>query len=177
MSTVISRARAIVAVIAIAALLTGGYGLYRAQAHEQRDVADEYSFVVGFLEEPAYAGEQNGLDLRISTIDPTGGVNSEPVEGAEETLTAEVIFGDQSMPLEIDTVYNEPGSYRAIFFPTMPGDYTFHITGTLGDTQIDETFTSADGEFGAVQDPAPLQFPPLSGTPAAGTPVAATPAA
>src|SRR3712207_5158909 len=128
MSTTISRIRALVAVAAIAALLVGGYGLFRADAHEQRDVADEFSFVVGFLDEPAFAGEQNGLDLRIATLDPTGGVNSGPVEGAEETLTAEVRFGDASMPLEIEPVYNEPGSYRAIFFPTTPGDYTFHIT-------------------------------------------------
>lgn len=170
-----SRIRQILALTAVAALLLGGYGLFRADAHEQRDVADQYSFVVGFLDEPAFAGEQNGLDLRISTLDPTGGVSSEPVEGAEETLSAEVSYGDQTMPLELDTVYNEPGSYRAIFFPTAPGDYSFHITGTIGDTSIDETFTSADGEFGAVQDPAPLQFPALNGTPVA-SPVAATPA-
>ncbi len=167
-----SRLRQILALTAVAALLLGGNGLFRADAHEQRDVADQYSFVVGFLAEPAFAGEQNGLDLRISTLDPTGGVNSEPVEGAEETLSAEVNYGDQSMPLELDTVYNEPGSYRAIFFPTAPGDYSFHITGTIGDTPIDETFTSADGEFSAVQDPAPLQFPVLGGTPVAATPAA-----
>ncbi len=165
-----SRLRQVLALTAVAALLIGGYGLFRADAHEQRDVADRYSFVVGFLAEPAFAGQQNGLDLRISTLDPTGGVNSEPVEGAEETLSAEVGYGDQSMPLELDTVYDEPGSYRAIFFPTAPGDYSFHITGTIGETAIDETFTSADGAFGAVQDPAPLQFPALNGTPVAATP-------
>lgn len=168
------RLRQLLALTAVVALLATGYGLFRAEAHEQRDVADQYSFVVGFLNEPAYAGEQNGLDLRISTLDPTGGVASEPVEGAEETLTAEVRYGDQSMPLEIETVYNEPGAYRAIFFPTAPGDYTFHITGTIGETEIDETFTSADGEFSAVADPAPLQFPALGATPMAATPVAAT---
>lgn len=167
-----SRLRQSLAVVAVAALLIGGYGLLRADAHEHRDVANKYSFVVGFLAEPAFAGQQNGLDLRISTLDPTGGVNSQPVEGAEATLTAEVSYGDQTMPLTIDTVYNEPGSYRAIFFPTAPGDYSFHITGTLGDTPIDETFTSADGEFGAVEDPAPLQFPKLDGTPSAATPAA-----
>ncbi|HEV2526922.1 MAG TPA: hypothetical protein VGT61_00510 [Thermomicrobiales bacterium] len=172
-----TRMRSMITVATVLALLIGGYGLLQATAHEQRDVADEYSFVVGFLEEPAYAGEQNGLDLRISTLDPTGGVNSEPVEGAEETLTATVSFGELSMPLEISPVWNTPGSYRAIFFPTTPGDYSFHITGTLGDTEIDETFTSADGEFSSVQDPTPLMFPPLSGTPVAGTPAAATPAA
>ena len=175
--TTMSRLRALIGVIVIAALLTGGYGLFRAEAHEPREVADQYSFVVGFLVEPAFAGEQNGLALRIATLDPSGGVDSEPVEGAEETLSATVGYGDLTMPLEIEPVSSTPGTYRAIFFPTMPGDYTFTITGTIGETTIDETFSSADGEFGAVQDPAPLQFPPLSGTPVAGTPAAATPTA
>lgn len=167
-----SRLRQVLALTAVVALLATGYGLFRAEAHEQRDVAGEFSFVVGFLNEPAYAGEQNGLDLRISTLDPMGGVDSVPVEGAEESLTAEVRYGDQSMLLEFDTVYNEPGAYRAIFFPTAPGDYTFHVTGTIGETEIDETFASADGEFSAVQDPAPLQFPALGATPTAATPAA-----
>ena len=167
-----SRFRQFLSLTAVAALLIGGYGLFRADAHEHRDVAEKYSFTVGFLAEPAFAGQQNGLDLRISTLDPTGGVNSTPVEGAEETLSAEVGYGDQSMPIIIEPVYNEPGSYRAIFFPTTPGDYRFHISGTIGETTIDETFTSADGEFGAVQDPAPLQFPVIDGTSVAATPAA-----
>lgn len=167
-----SRLRQILALAAVVALLIGGVGLYRASAHEHRDVADTFSFTVGFLDEPAFAGQQNGLDLRISTLDPTGGVNSQPVEGAEATLTAVVGYGDQTLPITVEPVYNEPGSYRAIFFPTAPGDYSFHITGTIDDTPIDETFTSADGEFGAVQDPAPLQFPTRTGTPVAATPAA-----
>ena len=165
-----TRLRQVLALTAVVALLIGGVGLYRASAHEHRDVADKYSFTVGFLAEPAFAGQQNGLDLRISTLDPTGGVNSQPVEGAEETLTAEVGYGDQTMPITIEPVYNEAGSYRAIFFPTAPGDYSFHITGTIDDTPIDETFTSADGQFSAVQDPAALQFPKAGGTPTAATP-------
>ena len=168
----LSRFRQLLALTAVAALLIGGVGLYRASAHEHRDVAAKYSFTVGFLAEPAFAGQQNGLDLRITTLDPTGGTNSQPVEGAEETLKAEVSFGGQTMPLSIDTVYNEPGAYRAIFFPTAPGDYSFHITGTIDGTPIDETFDSADGKFGPVEDPAPLQFPKLDGTPVAVTPAA-----
>lgn len=163
---------AVVAAVAVALAAVFAGGGFRADAHEQRDVADQYSFVVGFLAEPAFAGQQNGMSLEISTLDPTGGTDSDPVEGAEETLTAEVIYGDASMPLELDAVYNQPGAYGAIFFPTLPGDYTFHITGTIGDTAIDETFTSADGGFGAVEDPTPLMFPPLSGSPTAATPAA-----
>lgn len=167
-----SRLRQSLALVAVVALLISGYGLLRADAHEHRDVANKYSFVVGFLAEPAFAGQQNGLSLTVSTLDPTGGTNSQPVEGAEQTLTAEVMYGGQTMPLTLEPVYNEPGSYRAIFFPTAPGDYSFHITGTIEGNDIDETFDSADGEFGPVEDPAPLQFPKVGGTPSAATPAA-----
>ena len=40
-----------------------------------------------------------------------------------------------------------------------PGDYTFRIYGTIDGTEIDESFTSGPETFGAVEDPAPLQFP------------------
>lgn len=168
------RAFRLTALLAVALLLAGGLGLTTVSAHEHRDVAKKYTFVVGFLAEPAYAGQQNAMDLRISTIDPTGGTNSQPVEGAEKSLKAEVMYGDQSMPLTIEPVYNQKGSYKGIFFPTVPGDYSFHITGTLDGTPIDETFKTSDGKFGPVEDPAPLMFPHVN---AEGTPVAATPTA
>ena len=82
-----------------------------------------------------------------------------PVDGLEETLKAEVIFGDQTMELPLNARFGTPGAYESVFFPMKPGDYTFRIYGTLGDTDIDESFTSSPEGFGAVEDPAPLQFP------------------
>ncbi len=40
-----------------------------ASAHERRTIVDEYEFVDGFLDEPAFVGLKNGLDLAISQID------------------------------------------------------------------------------------------------------------
>lgn len=144
------------------ALVTSG-----AAAHEQRDVADgQFSFVVGFLNEPAYSGEMNGLDLRIALLDAAATpvaageeAPTTPVEGLETTVQAEVFFADQAMPLVISASYGEPGSYESIFFPTQPGDYSFHIFGTINGVAIDETFTSGPETFGPMEDPAPLQFP------------------
>ncbi len=138
-----------------------------ASAHERRDVADgQYRFVVGFLEEPAFSGEKNGLDLRVAKLDPAATPVAEgedppttPVEGLESTLQAEVFFADQSMPLVISASFGEPGSYESVFFPTQPGDYSFHIFGTIEGVAIDETFTSGPDTFGPMEDPAPLQFP------------------
>lgn len=136
-----------------------------ADAHEVRPIADgKYQIVVGFMDEPAFAGEQNGLEFWVSDISaatPTadGETEGAPVGGLEETLQAEVIFADQTMALELSPRWNEEGAYESAFFPTAPGDYTFRIFGTIDGTEIDESFTSSPEGFSSVQDPAPLQFP------------------
>jgi hypothetical protein len=136
---------------ALAAALTLVVGVGVAAAHEQRDVGD-YTFSVGFLEEPVFTGQKSGLDLRVAR----GG---EPVEGLEETLQAEVTFSGQSRDLEISPVFGQPGAYRSVFFPTAAGPYSFHITGDIDGTPIDETFSSGPDTFGEVADVAGGQFP------------------
>ena len=43
--------------------------------------------------------------------------------------------------------------------PTKVGDYTFHITGTVGTTSVDEKFESGPGRFGSIESTDPLQYP------------------
>jgi hypothetical protein len=132
-------------------VLTTVVGVGTALAHEVREVGD-FTFVVGFLDEPVYTGQKSGLDLHVSR-------GEEPVEGLEETVTAEVIFGDDTRPLEISAAFGEPGAYRSVFFPTAAGPYTFHITGEIDGTPIDEEFTSGPDTFSEVQDATGGQFP------------------
>lgn len=80
------------------------------------------------------------------------------VVGLQETLQAEVIYGDQSMPLPL-TPGTELGVYESVFFPTAVGDYTFHIFGEIEGTAIDETFTSSPEGFDSVQAIEDFQFP------------------
>ena len=70
-----------------------------------------------------------------------------------------MIYGDESMTLELEPVFNQPGHYRAIFFPTAIGAYTFHITGEIDGNEIDEEFTSGPETFSEVEPIEPLQFP------------------
>jgi hypothetical protein len=138
-----------------------------ASAHERRDVADgQYQFVVGFLDEPAFAGEKNGLSLRITKPagpDATPAADGEearlPVEGLEQTLKAEVIYGTQRMDLPLSPAFRDPGHYQSYFFPMAEGDYSFHITGEIEGNAIDETFTSSPEGFNAVEPREPLEFP------------------
>lgn len=126
-----------------------------ASAHERRQVGD-YSFVVGFLTEPSVLEEPNGLDLRVSQGE---GDDATPVEGLANTLQAEVIFGGESMQLELEPAFGQPGAYQAHFIPTAVGAYTFHITGSINGMEVDETFTSGPDTFSEVQSRAGQSFP------------------
>jgi hypothetical protein len=144
----------LLASVGLALLLSATFAL-TGSAHEHRTVADDtYELTIGFLDEPAYVNLKNGLSLRVVTVD-----GEKPVEGLSDTLEAEVIYGDQSMKLELEPVFNDPGHYRAIFFPTATGAYTFHITGEIEGNEIDETFESGPETFSEVEPIEPLQFP------------------
>jgi len=121
-------------------------------AHGGREVG-EYEFTVGFFAEPAFEGQKNGVDLRIADAD------GEPVEGVEETLEVEITQGDSTLTLPLRTVFETPGRYTADFFPTVPGQYTFRFFGTVGDLEVNESFTSEVDGFNSVQPTEDLQFP------------------
>lgn len=127
-----------------------------AAAHEGREVG-EYVIVFGWRVEPALAGQLNGPELYITHHD-----SDEPVEGAEATLQLEVSMGDQSMIVPLRAAWQEPGHYIGDLIPTRPGDYSFRLTGTIGETSIDEVFTSADGEFSTVEPASDVMFPQIS---------------
>lgn len=135
----------------LGAMLTALVGIGVASAHESREVG-AYTFSVGFLDEPVFSGQKSGLDLRVAR-------GEEPVEGLEETLEAEVTFAGQSRTLEISPVFNQPGAYRSVFFPTAAGPYTFHVFGEIEGEAVDESFTSGPETFSEVQDVAGGQFP------------------
>ena len=164
------------AVGCVAAALVAAFLPLVASAHEHREIVNgQYEVTIGFIEEPAFAGEQNGLWVEFVSLaapaatpeavgaEAGGEHGGTPVEGLVGAIQAEVIFGDQRMPLELTPAFGEPGVYHGIFFPTQPGDYTFRLFGDLQGNQIDESFTSAPEGFDAVQDPAPLQFPKPAG--------------
>jgi len=155
--------RMLAALALAVSMLVSAVGL--ASAHEHRDVGP-YALIVGFRNEPAIADEPNGLDLRVTQGDPDE-PDAKPVEGLEKTLKAEVLFGGQSMPLTLRAVYGKPGAYTADFIPTQPGDYTFHIFGTINGTTVDERFTSSPTTFSPVRDRSTLTFPAAAEPPLA----------
>ena len=128
-----------------------------ALAHEEREVG-KYHFAVGFGDEPAYTGQKNSIQLILADA------NDKPVVDLGDTLKVEVAFGDQKMDLTLEPnfevgEFGTPGDYRAWFFPTRPGDYTFHFTGSIKGESMDESFTSSPTTFSSVTDPTQGEFP------------------
>jgi len=152
-------------------------------AHEGREVG-EYIIEIGWRVEPAYTGLMNGPEITITRHasedeaehaedeataeaegEHTNAETEEPEEesigvtGLEGTLQIEVIFGPASKTLDLRPVFTEPGHYTADLIPTRPGDYIFRVFGTVEGTEIDETFSAADGQFSTVEPIEDIQFP------------------
>jgi hypothetical protein len=149
-----SRLLAVVAAVAVVAS-TLIVNTNVALGHERRTVGP-YTFVVGWINEPAYVNLMNSLDL---TVTETSGAKA--VEGLDKTLKAEVTFGgsSQAQPLTLAARFGLPGKYSGYVLPTKAGEYTFHITGTVATLNVDEKFESGPGRFGSIESTDPLQYP------------------
>ena len=132
-----------------------------ASAHERRDLAGgKYQSVVGFLTEPAYQGQINGLSLAVtSKTEKNADGTARPIEGLEKTLKAQVLAGGKTLDLTLQARFGQAGNYAGYFQPTAAGQYRFRIYGTINGEQIDEMFESGPGRFNDVESIAPLQFP------------------
>lgn len=141
---------------AVAALLIAGV----ADAHVVKNFGT-YSVALGWVHEPTYVGEQNAVQVVIK--DAAGKAVTDLNDGDLKVTVS--IGGKTSDPLDLlntfdpDTGLGIPGDYEAPIIPTAPGDYTFHLTGTIHSTAVDETATSSDATFNTVVDGTGIQFP------------------
>ncbi|HZQ34830.1 MAG TPA: hypothetical protein VFD32_02780 [Dehalococcoidia bacterium] len=141
----------------IAALATAAFTLFAAfpgvaSAHEKRQIG-AFTFVVGFLNEPAIVDQPNSIDLTITDA------NNQPVSGAEKTLKAQLIYGGETQEMTLSPRFNAPGKYNAYFIPTKTGTWKFHFTGSVDNQAVDELFTSGPGRFNDVAGTSELDFP------------------
>jgi hypothetical protein len=157
------RARVLMALATVAAVpvlfiaATAG----TASAHVLKTVGP-YHLLIGFGSEPTYAGEQNSVFLLLTSA-KTGA----PIvdEGLGDTLKVAVGFGTQTKQLPLvssfdpDSGQGTKGVYNAYFIPTVPGDYTFHFSGTIHTTKVNLTVKSSPTTFDSAHDPAGIQFP------------------
>jgi hypothetical protein len=131
-----------------------------AAAHTVKQVGP-YSVAIGWVREPTYVGQLNAVQVVIkdSKGNPVSDLSADDLKVVVSTA------GQQSDPMSLAPTFDEdtglgiPGDYEAPLIPTAPGDYTFHVTGTIHSTKIDETATSSDTTFDSVVDPSAVQFP------------------
>ncbi|HEX6099822.1 MAG TPA: hypothetical protein VF432_26150 [Thermoanaerobaculia bacterium] len=120
-----------------------------ASAHERQALrvgGKTYIVVVGFSNEPVFVGDKSGVDLRVRLADPKAPLNfSSPnvkaVEKLESSLQVEISAGGRKKVFDLETVFRDPGAYRAHFFPTAATTYGFRIFGKLNAVPVELTFT------------------------------------
>jgi len=123
--------------------------------------AGTYSLAIGWAHEPTYVGEQNAVQVIVTTA------AGRPVDDLKAGDLAVVVStgGQQSTSLQLVPMYDADtglgihGDYEAALMPTAPGDYTFHVTGSVHGTTVDETETSSDSTFNSATDATGVQFP------------------
>lgn len=140
------------AVVALLAALTWA-GTQPAAAHESREV-DRFTFVVGFAAEPAYTYIPNAVSLSITETE-----SEEPFEDLGDSLQVDVTFGEETFTSTLRPQFGEPGSYRADFVPSRPGQWTFRFYGTVDGVEVDETFVSGPETFNDVHSLSEESFP------------------
>lgn len=147
--------RLLVAVALIVASVTATAG--DVAAHERRAVGP-YQLVVGWLEEPSYAGRPNAVSLIVTD---TRSTPAKAVEGLERTVSVEVYQGGLTTPFAaaFRARPGAPGAYAADLIPTREGGYRFVITGKVESLEVHEVFESGPGRFDEVRSPTALQYP------------------
>lgn len=121
-----------------------------ASAHESITVGD-YTLEIGWLSEPPVVGQQNAIVVNVSKGE------EEPVEDVS-SLTVTISYGGQDKTLTLQPLGEEtPGQFIAPVLPTVPGQYTIKLGGTLGDTAVDSEVQPEE-----VQPADTLQFPSVT---------------
>jgi hypothetical protein len=131
---------ALLFVIALAAI-----GARPALAHERVEIGP-YVIVVGWQQEPPLVGQLNALRLEI-------GQGETPLEGAEGTLEVTLEYAGQTFTGNLSPA-GEPGVYTVAILPTVRGQYTMRLGGTLGETAVEAAVEPEE-----VLPPAALAFP------------------
>jgi len=143
-----------------------------AWAHTHRVLTingQQIEFVVGWVNEPAYANEINAVDFwahYINTTCPQGAESTTcPLYGLDQSLRVTVILGGQSTTLSFSPNLSDDipplfyGEYTAEIEPTIPGTVSFVIFGNIGATAVNQTFTCGPTTFECVDPASEIQFP------------------
>jgi hypothetical protein len=123
--------------------------------------AGPYTLEIGWLSEPAYVAVPNGVSVTITDaagkpVVDLGGDDLRVVVTTAGTPSPDLSFEPEFDPGELE---GPLGEYIAPIVPTAPGQYEFHVTGTIHGQAVDVSVTSGDETFDPVKESTGLQFP------------------
>lgn len=126
-----------------------------AWAHGDTQAGPTTQLEIGWLTEPAYAGFPNAVFVHAEH-------DGKPRSDAK--LSVVVTYGDKDAttrtdPMPLDPAFGKPGDYHADLIPTAAGQYTFKITGRVGEDRVNVTMTSGPNTFDGIEEPNEAQFP------------------
>ena len=104
------------------------------------DSVGEYRLEIGWMNEPVFSGETNGIELFVSPLEP--GLEPEDQEfkdgilGLEKTLKIQLVLKDDKIKLSLVADHNIPGKYYAFVDPTVSGYYQANILGKIENTTV-----------------------------------------
>ena len=145
----------------LAALLAALALAPAASAHSGIEVG-EYLVEVGWRNEPAYVAQPNAVQVTV-----VHHADAKPVTDlALDALSVVVSTGGQDSPsLSLVPAFDAVesigplGEYDAPIVPTAPGNYTFHVTGSIHGTAVDLKLTSGAETFDPVAGSSDIEFP------------------
>jgi hypothetical protein len=124
---------------------------HQTLAHTRVEVGD-YVLIVGWQEEPVIVGERNAIVVEVHRL-VANSDNEAPVDGVESTLDLELIYAGNKFRANINPT-ERAGVYTAEVYPTVRGQYTVRLFGSIEGTEIDETLNPEE-----VSSASRLQFP------------------
>jgi hypothetical protein len=155
-----SRTRSGPILAPIGAILLAVFLVGSAQAHVLKDFGP-YSVALGWVHEPTFVGALNAIQAVVK--DSKGNAVTDIPDGDLTVVVS--VAGQQTAALPLDNAFDSdtglgtPGDYETPIVPTLPGDYTFHLSGAIHGTKVDETATSSDSTFDSVVDSSSVDFP------------------
>lgn len=148
------------AVAALGATLLALVATGLATAHTVKHVGP-YRLEIGWQHEPTYVGEANGVQVIVTDAGDQP-INDLTVDDIKVVVS---MGGQQTGELTFEPAFDLAegdgpfGQYNAPILPTEPGDYTFHLTGTIHGQAVDVTVASGPETFDTVRGTSDIQFP------------------
>jgi hypothetical protein len=146
------------------AVATGGTWAALAAGSASAHVVEHagpYTLEIGWQHEPTFVGEANGVQLIVHDRADKPVTDLKEVDVKVVVSTAGQQTGELTFEPGFDAEEMEGplGEYDAAILPTAPGEYTFHLTGTIHGQKVDITVTSGDATFDSVKGTADIEFP------------------